>query len=181
MSETPSPDVAKFAALVEAHDLHGLAFQHLALCARRAWFHLNRIDYAHLDRRMALGTARHDLSRVRDRSVEGLMGLSPDRIDWEHRRVHEAKGGAGARDAVSLQCAFYALMLSHASGEAFEAATDILPERRIRPVPIDAALVSQMVAMADRLGALRHAPSPPEAERKPICTTCSYRVLCGFG
>lgn len=44
-----------FAAIVEAEGLHGLAFQHLALCRRRAWLHLNRIDYAHLDRRRRSG------------------------------------------------------------------------------------------------------------------------------
>jgi hypothetical protein len=113
-STTIAPDDGRlrhFAAIVEAEGLHGLAFQHLALCRRRAWLHLNRIDYAHLDRRMALGTVAHVLHRTRDRSVEGLMGLVPDRIDWSRRRVHEAKGGAGAKDAVSLQTAFYALLL----------------------------------------------------------------------
>ena len=109
----------RFARIVEDAGLHGLAFQHLALCARRAWLHLSRIDYAHLDRRMTLGTVSHDLHRTRDRSTTGLMGLAPDRIDWTSRRVHEAKGGAGAKDAVSLQTGFYALMLTAASGEAW--------------------------------------------------------------
>jgi hypothetical protein len=49
----PVPDlldkVRQFARTVVLADLHGLAFQHLALCRRRAWFHLHRIDYAHLD------------------------------------------------------------------------------------------------------------------------------------
>jgi CRISPR-associated exonuclease Cas4 len=107
---------------------------------------------------MALGTVAHALHRARDRSVEGLMGLAPDRIEWSRRRVHEAKGGAGAKDAVSLQTAFYALLLMAATGEVWEAVTDILPERRHRPVPIDAALVERMLAMAADLAALAHEP-----------------------
>ena len=170
----------RFARIVEDAGLHGLAFQHLALCARRAWLHLSRIDYAHLDRRMTLGTVSHDLHRTRDRSTTGLMGLAPDRIDWTSRRVHEAKGGAGAKDAVSLQTAFYALMLTVASGEAWEAATDILPERRSRAVSLDGAFLGRMLEMAESLAALRERADPPGATRKPICRTCSYRVLCGY-
>jgi CRISPR-associated exonuclease Cas4 len=180
---TIAPDdgrLRQFAVIVEVEGLHGLAFQHLELCRRRAWLHLNRIDYAHLDRRMALGTLAHALHRTRDHSVEGLMGLAPDRIDWSHRRVHEAKGGAGAKDAVSLQTAFYALLLMVATGEVWEAVTDILPERRHRPVPIDGALVERMLAMAADLATLASELNPPIAGRKRICQACSYRFLCGF-
>jgi len=69
VSTTIAPDDERlhhFAAIVETEGMHGLAFQHLALCRRRAWLHLNRIDYAHLDRRMALGTValvRHPQAR----------------------------------------------------------------------------------------------------------------------
>jgi CRISPR-associated exonuclease Cas4 len=108
------------------------------------------------------------------------MGLTPDRIDWSRRRVHEAKGGAGAKDAVSLQMAFYALLLLTATGEVWEAVTDILPQRRHRSVPIDAALLARMLATATDLAALMYEPTPPPAERKPICPACSYRFLCGF-
>jgi hypothetical protein len=40
-----------FVKLVEELDLYGLHFQHVALCERRVWFHLKRIDCAHLDER----------------------------------------------------------------------------------------------------------------------------------
>src|SRR3954452_13368207 len=139
------PLVRQLAETVEAADLHGLAFQHFALCKRRAWFHLHRIDYAHLDNRMARGTALHDVSKPRDRSVEGLMGLSPDRIDWAHRQVFEAKGGAGAKDAVSRQSAFYALMLWSAQGLPWRAVIDILSSKRAREVEINADLVIEML------------------------------------
>jgi CRISPR-associated exonuclease Cas4 len=161
--------VRRFAELVEQEDLYGLAFQHLSLCRRRAWFHLNRIDYAHLDDRMAKGEALHDSSRVRDSSVEGLMGLSPDRIDWQRRVVHEGKGSAGAVEAVSRQTAFYALMLWAADGRPWSAMTDILPSKRSRLVPIDAEDLQQ----------LKRESVPPKADRKPICAACSYRFLCG--
>lgn len=172
--------VRRFANLVEAAELHGLAFQHLALCPRRAWLHLHRIDYAHLDDRMARGSALHDTAKPRDRSVEGLMGLSPDRIDWERRQVFEAKGGAGAREAVSRQSAFYALLLWAAQGHPWRAAIDILPSKRTREVVIDGALVRDMLEAARALTALHEVPTPPSACRMQLCDACSYRFLCGF-
>ena len=171
--------VRRFSAIVERADLAGLAFQHLALCRRRAWLHLHRIDYAHLDQGMHRGLALHDASRPRDRSVAGLIGLAPDRIDWEQRRVFEAKGAAGAADAVSRQGAFYALMLWAAQGRPWDAAAHILTAKRERVIPIGPALVAEMVAAAEALAALRDAPDPPQVAFTPFCTHCSYRHLCG--
>jgi len=171
--------VRHFAAIVSGADLHGLAFQHLALCRRRAWFHLHRIDYAHLDADMQRGLALHDIARPRDHSVEGLMGLSPDRIDWGAHRVFEAKGGAGAAAAVSRQGAFYALMLWAAQSHSWSAATHLLSARRERPIAITPALVDEMIASAEALAALREAPDVPIVALTPFCARCSYRALCG--
>jgi CRISPR-associated exonuclease Cas4 len=171
--------VRHFAAVVTRADLHGLSFQHLALCRRRAWLHLNRVDYAHLDARMQRGTAMHDLSRPRDRSVVGLIGLAPDRIDWAARRVHEAKGGAGAADAVARQGAFYALLLWAAQGVPWTASANILPARRERAIHVTPLLVEQMVEAAETLSRLREDPVAPVVAFTPFCAACSYRPLCG--
>ena len=40
------PDVLEFAHIVEKEGLHGLHFQHVSLCERRAWFHLKRAKSA---------------------------------------------------------------------------------------------------------------------------------------
>lgn len=128
-TDPEDPRVAAFAKVVEDNELHGLVFQHLALCRRRAWLHIQRIDYAHLEARMALGTVAHEISRPRDSSVAGLMGIAPDRIDWTSAIVVEAKNGAGAADAVGLQTLFYALLLTAATGRAWRAENDILSSR----------------------------------------------------
>lgn len=172
--------VVEFARVVEAEGLHGLHFQHVSLCTRRAWFHLNRIDYAHLDERMANGTTMHEISRPRDRSVEGLMGIAPDRIDWQNRVVVEAKAKSGARTAVSRQTALYALLLWAATGRPWRAENDLLEERRHRPVPLDAETVMEMLELARQLSELNRRPAPPPAARKKLCAACSYRFLCGM-
>ncbi len=175
----PSALVA-FHEIVERENLHALPFQHLALCARRAWFHLKRIDYAHLDERMQRGIVIHELSKPRDASVEGLMGLAPDRIDWAARVVYEAKGGAGAKDAVCRQTAFYALMLWRATGRPWTAATHIIASKRNRAVPITPELLGEMLKDAQALADLARLEAPPPAGEKPICAACSYRFLCGY-
>ena len=175
------PRLSRFAELVERHGLHGLVFQHLSLCERRAWLHLHRIDYSHLEERMKLGAVAHDLAKPRDSSVEGLMGLAPDRIDWTQRCVIEAKHKAGARDAVEMQTAFYALLLSGATGTPWSAENDILSQKRRREVKIDGNTVDRMLVLAQQAVALLQRDTAPDAKRKPICASCSYRFLCGFG
>lgn len=173
-----APEVEAFQQLVEANDLHGLLFQHVELCRRRAWLHANRIDYSHLDARMELGAVSHSLSKSRDGSVTGLMGISPDRIDWKRREVVEVKGSAGARRAVSLQTAFYAMMLMAATGKRWTAANEITGSKRRIPVAVDLEVVREMVAIAQDLGRLTSEEAPPIGERIGICSSCSYRHLC---
>lgn len=169
-----------FREIVERADLHGLLFQHLDLCERRAWFHLNRINYAHLEERMSLGSVSHELHKTRDRSVEGLIGIAPDRIEWGARLVVEAKGTAGAREAVSRQTRFYALMLSAATGQAWSAANEIIGKKKMLEVSLTAKDAEEMLLMAGQLEDLNLQDAPPVASRKPICASCSYRFLCGY-
>lgn len=180
-SEALIVDLARrFREVVERADLHGLLFQHLELCERRAWFHLNRINYAHLEERMRLGSVSHDLHKARDRSVEGLIGIAPDRIDWEGKRVIESKGTAGAREAVSRQTRFYALMLSAATGQIWSAGNEIIGKKKMLEVSLTQRDVEEMVRMAHQLEDLARAEIAPTAECKPICARCSYRFLCGY-
>jgi CRISPR-associated exonuclease Cas4 len=181
MTEELLGRVRHLAAIVTEADLNGLAFQHFALCRRRAWLHLHRIDYAHLDSRMQRGLALHFASKPRDRSVAGLLGLSPDRIDWQRRCVYEAKGGAGAVAAVSQQNAFYALMLWAAQGVPWTAATDLVTSRQKRPVSISADTIEGLINAAIGLVELRDCPHAPDVTFTSFCASCSYRELCGAG
>ncbi|AHE97757.1 Dna2/Cas4 domain-containing protein [Thioalkalivibrio paradoxus] len=170
----------RFRDLSERFQLHGLLFQHLELCERRAWLHMNRIDYSHLDERMRLGSVNHAIHRPRDHSVEGLIGVSPDRIDWDRREVIEAKGSAGAREAVSMQTRFYALLLMAATEKRWTATNEIIGGRKRLTVAIEREHLETMLAMAERLAELSGQEWPPRVSRKSICDACSYRFLCGF-
>lgn len=176
-----NPQVQAIADIIENHQLHGLLFQHIALCPRRAWLHIRRVQCAHLEERMSMGSVRHDLNRARDVSVEGLMGLAPDRIDWTKRVVIEAKGTAGAQEAVSYQTAFYAILLAVATQQDWGAQNDILSTKTIRPVPITSELLDNMHKHAQDLVVLKTQAYPPQEDRRHFCDMCGYRFLCWGG
>jgi len=165
---------------VEKFGLHGLHFQHVTLCERRAWMYLNNINFAQWYDRVQLGTAKHRTSYSRDKSVNGLMGLSPDRIDWQERIVYENKGTAGAAEASDNQTAFYAVMLSIATGQDWRAFISILSNRRNREVKIDSNRLERLLWASERLENLSKVNTVPVVPAIPLCSKCSLANFCGY-
>lgn len=165
---------------VERLGLHGMDFQHVALCHRRAWMVLHGIHFAQWNARVARGLALHQTHHLRDKSVAGLTGLYPDRIDWKAHIVYEHKGSGGAHDAVDDQAAFYALMLAIASGEYWKACVRIVPGPRKRRVVLDEERLQRLWDSSLVLEQLFHQNEVPRAARKPLCATCSLVKFCGF-
>lgn len=170
----------KFYDRVERLGLHGLHFQHIALCERRAWLYLHNVNFAHWHSRVALGTVRHAHAFKRDHSVSGLFGLAPDMVDWENCVVHENKGTGGAVVAADSQTAFYALMLSIATGKLWRAKTHVLSTRKVREVVLDDTCLERMYEYVLRLETLSRQSEVPGAKRIPLCQTCSAAIFCGY-
>lgn len=171
---------AAFYARVEQFGLHGLDFQHVTLCERRAWLFLHNINFAQWHERVTVGLARHAVSYTRDHSVAGLIGLAPDRIDWKNRVVYEHKGTAGAVEASHNQTAFYAVMLSIATGQEWQAVTPILSTRRQRTVVLDEKRLQRLCEASARLAILAEQDDVPNAEKVTLCKTCSASVFCDY-
>jgi CRISPR-associated exonuclease Cas4 len=165
---------------VESFNLHGLHFQHVTLCERRAWMYLHNINFAQWHERVATGAAKHSTSYKRDHSTEGLFGLAPDRIDWEQCIVYENKGTAGAVEASHNQTAFYAVMLSIATDKEWQAVTHILSSRKRRPVSLDAKRLESLWQASERLEVLAQQAKVPDTTKIPLCKTCSLMRFCGF-
>jgi CRISPR-associated exonuclease Cas4 len=169
---------AAFCERVERFGLHGLHFWHAAICKRRAWFHLHGINFAEWSETVAAGAARHRASHARDRSVEGLLGLSPDRVDWRAARVYEHKGADAYREAADLQAAFYALMLTLSTGRDWTAVVHVISRRREREVRLSPALLDRLDRLAEELEELASREKAPSARRETPCIRCAYAVLC---
>lgn len=165
---------------VERCNLHGLHFQHIALCQRRAWLYLHKVNFAHWHNRVKTGTALHASSYQRDHSVRGLLGLAPDRIDWQQRIVYENKGSSGAVLAANAQTAFYALMLSICTGYSWRAYTHVLSSRRRREVKLDTQQLQQLWDASVQLEQLFSQGSVPHAQLIPLCQSCSAANFCDF-
>jgi CRISPR-associated exonuclease Cas4 len=173
------PQAQAFYERIERLGLHGLHFQHVKLCERRAWMYLHKVNFAQWHGRVAVGTAKHLTSYQRDRSTQGLFGLAPDRVDWDNCIVYENKGTGGAVEAVSDQTAFYALMLSIATGKIWTAVTHILSTRRRREVVLDEHRLESLWQASERLEHLAARDDVPPAERIPLCASCSLAMFCG--
>jgi CRISPR-associated exonuclease Cas4 len=171
---------AAFYERVDRLRLHGLHFQHVTLCERRAWLYLHQVNFAQWYSRVQTGTAKHDTSYARDRSTEGLMGLSPDRLDWENAVVYENKGTAGAKAASDNQTAFYAVILSIATGREWKAITHVLSTRRRREVVLDEKQLEQLWQASERLEMLMEQDSVPDVPKIPLCSKCSAAAFCGY-
>ncbi len=174
------PRAAAFGERVERLGLHGLHFQHVGLCERRAWMYLHGVNFAHWNKHVQIGTAQHVTSYTRDHSTVGLFGLAPDRVDWAAKIVYESKGTAGAKDAVGDQTAFYAVMLSIASGETWRAVTTVLSNRRQREVQLTSERLERLWHASERLEILAAQSTVPKVQRIALCESCSLAAFCGY-
>lgn len=162
--------------LAEEHGLHGLYFQHAALCRRRAWLHLMGATHAAHHARVQRGLALHRTEKRPGQAPKGL-GISPDAIDFERRTVTERKGGAGARDAVSRQALFYAAFMTGATGEVWRAEIQVYGSRKKIRCEVTEDAIDSLVRDARDSRNLMAGP-PPDARRIRLCDACSCKALC---
>ena len=174
------PQAQAFYQRVERLNLHGLHFQHVALCERRAWMYLHKVNFAQWYSRVQTGNALHATTYQRDHSVRGLLGLAPDRIDWENAIVYENKGSGGAANASNAQTAFYARMVSITAGKRWQAYVHVLTTRKKREVVMDEARLQALWDASVRLEQLTEQESVPQAQKVGLCKSCSLAAFCGF-
>ena len=165
--------------LAEKHELHGLYFQHVALCRRRAWLHLMGATHAVHHARVQRGLALHQTEKRPGEAPKGL-GIAPDALDFERRVVIERKGSAGARDAVSRQALFYAAFMTGATGEPWRAEVHVYGSRKKIIYDITEDVLDQLIQDARESADLETGP-PPAAMRIPLCEACSANPLCWDG
>ena len=165
--------------LAEEHGLHGLYFQHVALCRRRAWLHLMGATHAVHHARVQRGLALHQTEKRPGDAPKGL-GIAPDAIDFERRVVIERKGSAQGREAVSRQALFYAAFMTGATDEPWRAEVHVYGSRKKLIYDITEDVLDQLIRDARESGDLAAAP-PPAAERMRLCNACSCSPLCWDG
>ncbi len=165
--------------LAEEYDIHGLYFQHVALCRRRAWLHLMGATHAIFNSKVKKGAALHQTEKRPSETPRGL-GIAPDAIDFERRLVIERKGTAGAREAVSRQALFYAAFMTGASGELWQAEVQVYGSREKRRYKLTEDVVDELIRDAHESGQIMTATAPL-AKKIPLCESCSCNPLCWEG
>lgn len=158
--------------------VHGLLFQHSALCDTRVWLHHRRVDCAHLNRFMQRGlwVDRTTYTDVTDH-VSGV-GIRPDQINWPDRTVSEVKSSRRPTDAARLQLLFYMAVLTVATCTSWTGVLRFPATRRIERLTLDEQARVTLGDALDQIAEIIARPSPPAKSGKPICSGCSYRLLC---
>ena len=162
--------------LAESRDLHGLYFQHIALCRRRAWLHLMGATHAVRHARVQRGLALHETEKRPGAAPKGL-GIAPDAIDFERRVVIERKGTAGAAEAVSRQALFYAAFMTGATGVLWSAEVQVYGTKKSTVYQLTGDIIEQLLRDAADSDRVRTG-APPPAHRIPLCGACSCKPLC---
>lgn len=162
--------------LAEEYGLHGLYFQHIALCRRRAWLHLLGATHAVRHVRVQRGLALHQTEKRPGQVAKGL-GIAPDAVDFERRVVIERKGSAQARVAVSRQALFYAAFMTGATGDLWRAEVQVYGSRQRIIYDITDDVLDQLVRDARESRELAAGPAPA-AKRIRLCDACSCNELC---
>lgn len=162
--------------LAEQYDLHGLYFQHVALCRRRAWLHLAGATHAVHNSRVQRGLALHQIEKRPGEAPKGL-GIAPDAIDFERRVVIERKGTAGATDAVSRQALFYAAFMTGATGEQWSAEVQVYGSRKTATYRVTEEVLDRLIRDAIESPGFATGAAPA-AKRIGLCKSCSCKPTC---
>lgn len=161
---------------VEEMELHGLYFQHMVLCRRRAWLHMIGATHAIRNPLVQKGHALHNIDKRTSRVPFGL-GIFPDGIDFDRRVVIERKGSSGAQHAVSMQALFYAAYMTAASGEIWSAEVHIYGTNQKTSWEISEEVLEELIDYAEQAEDLLSGEAP-EAFRIPLCSKCSCKPIC---
>ena len=162
--------------LVEIYDLHGLYFQHIALCRRRAWLHMMGATHAIRHPRVQRGLALHQAEKRPGEAPKGL-GIIPDAIDFERRVVIERKGSSSAHDAVSRQALFYAAFMMGATGQQWRAEVQVYGSQKKTFYEVTEEVIDKLIQDAMESRDLA-AGCPPPAQHLRLCGACSCNPLC---
>ncbi len=161
-------------------NVNGLDFQHAAICARRCWLHLHRASMNEWSEHIRLGSIRHGDSHQRDQSTTGLLGLSPDRLDWDRHVVIEEKPSASHLFAAEDQALFYAAMLSVATGSLWGISIYVSSKRRYFEYALDQPRLDRLNKSLDLIGFLKLTNSVPAGPVIAACAGCSNAEFCGI-
>ena len=176
-SQSPLTRILGFCETAEAANVNGLDFQHAAICDRRCWLHIGASLNVWSDN-VRLGEIRHAGAHARDKSAAILDGLRPDRLDWTEHLVIEQKSSKSHIEAAIDQAAFYAAMMTRATGSTWSVRLNINPSRRNVDFPVNGERLDRLEASLDKIKEMRRRDLIPDATRIGACTGYSNRFFC---
>lgn len=173
--------VRSFCEKSESLGLNGLDFQHVRICARRAWLHRKRCNFNELSEHIKLGMVLHENLDDRRKTVDGISGIMPDQVDWTVGVVREVKRSTSHLEASILQTLFYAAFFTNATGRKFSAVVSSKDGKRKTKAELDDGHLSELERHLEHLKLLDEMRTPPEAIKVNACSGCSNAEFCWGG
>ncbi len=158
-------------------DVTGLMVKYYHTCHRELWFYANNIDVDRENVGIRHGSAVDDSSyedKKRSVFVDGRIQL--DVLD--NGNIVEVKRSSALEEPGEMQLKFYLWYLKTKKDIDVTGELAYPTERKRESIELTHEDEQEMERIVDAIQEIISEPTPPEAERKPICDACAYHDLC---
>lgn len=155
----------------------GLAMQYVTVCEREAWFYLHGIDIDRDNPDIVKGNMIDESTyegKTETIIIDGM--IAPDIMD--DGRVMEVKPSSTEHSAAEMQLLYYLWYLKEYKDDSREGVLLYPTEKKRETVILDDENEKRVVENINKLYELWASDTPPELEKKPICSSCAYQDFC---
>ena len=161
----------------ESLRINGTIFYAYQVCPREAWFYAHRVNPPADHPLLELGRLVHEGAFGRDRKeifVDNLIKVDILRDTL----IAEVKRSSRHRKAARMQLLFYLYYLKQTYGLELQGILLFPRERRKESVMLTGEDEQRIAALLEEMEAVLRRDTPPPAEWKSVCRSCSFLEIC---
>lgn len=152
--------------------------QYFVTCKRELWFYINQINMNYNNDDISIGKAIHEKSYSRENKEIRVDNMVFDFIkDDAGLTIFEIKKSSRLTIGAKYQLYFYLYNLK--SVEPDVKGILVYPkERKKEELVLDEKIINEMDDILEGIIEVSYLKTPPVAESKPYCKSCSFYELC---
>lgn len=160
-------------------NLHGVHFQHINICDTRFLLHYYRIDNGQKNDLLKRGKIIHD--NIYNRENEPLLlGLKPDRVNWEKKQIIEYKNSNSCFNATISQVMFYVFIMNYITNDNLWSAKIYTMQNKKTSEIIEQTndTEQKLFYNLEKMKQLISQNNFAKPKKIPICKGCSFSKIC---
>lgn len=159
-------------------EITGVMVQYFKACKRELWFFSHNINLNKFDENIKLGKQIHEESYSRKKKEISLGSLSFDLIERsDELKVIEVKKSSKLKEPAKYQLYYYLWALNKIGLEA-KGEIAIPRENKRKKIELTQEKAKEIKNILERIQEIINKDKPPEKEKKPYCSECSYFDFC---